>query len=85
MGTQKWGYWLQEPDIERIKQSDATLFVIDPTRDGTAESAFNIDEVMAMKRRADGSQRILLAYISIGEAEDYRWYWRPVLQRFFLL
>ena len=29
-----------------------------------------------MKRKPNGSRRIVLAYMSIGEAEDYRFYWR---------
>ena len=28
-----------------------------------------------MKRKPDGSRRIVIAYMSIGEAETYRWYW----------
>jgi cysteinyl-tRNA synthetase len=28
-----------------------------------------------MKRKPDGSRRVVLAYVSIGEAESYRWYW----------
>ena len=30
-----------------------------------------------MKRRPDGRNRVLLAYLSIGEAERYRPYWQP--------
>ena len=28
-----------------------------------------------MRRKPDGSRRLVLAYMSIGEAESYRWYW----------
>jgi cysteinyl-tRNA synthetase, unknown class len=35
------------------------------------------EEVARMKRRPDGSARVLLAYLSLGEAERYRAYWRP--------
>ncbi len=28
-----------------------------------------------MSRKPDGSRRIVIAYMSIGEAETYRWYW----------
>lgn len=32
-------------------------------------------EVSALKVKANGGKRIMLAYMSIGEAEDYRYYW----------
>ena len=36
---------------------------------------FSKAQVEKMKRKPDGSRRIVLAYMSIGEAETYRWYW----------
>ncbi len=75
-----WGYQLQMVDPDLVADSPYDLMVIDYSRDGTADLAFSRDEVAAMKRRADGGSRILLAYLSIGEAEDYRSYWRPAWQ-----
>ena len=34
-------------------------------------------EVERLKRKANGGARLVLAYMSIGEAEDYRYYFRP--------
>ncbi|NLI47516.1 MAG: hypothetical protein GX414_10470 [Acidobacteria bacterium] len=34
-------------------------------------------EVSALKTKARGGRRLVVAYLSIGEAEDYRYYWRP--------
>jgi cysteinyl-tRNA synthetase, unknown class len=34
-------------------------------------------EVDRMKVKPDGSRRLVIAYFSIGEAENYRWYWKP--------
>lgn len=34
-------------------------------------------EVAALKTKANGGRRLAVAYLSIGEAEDYRYYWRP--------
>ena len=28
-----------------------------------------------MQRKPDGSRRLVFGYLSVGEAEDYRWYW----------
>lgn len=42
----------------------------DPTRTHTRA------EVEALKQKSDGGRRLVLAYLSIGEAERYRPYWR---------
>lgn len=34
-------------------------------------------EVAALKTKAGGGRRPVVAYLSIGEAEDYRYYWQP--------
>jgi len=34
-------------------------------------------EVIALKTKANGGRRLAVAYLSIGEAEDYRYYWQP--------
>jgi cysteinyl-tRNA synthetase len=35
------------------------------------------EEVSALESKADGGSRLVIAYMSIGEAEDYRYYWKP--------
>ena len=40
--------------------------------DGTA---FTATEINQMKNKANGGKRIVISYMSIGEAEDYRYYW----------
>lgn len=40
--------------------------------DGTAFSAAEINQ---MKNKANGGKRIVISYMSIGEAENYRYYW----------
>ncbi|MFV1884386.1 MAG: endo alpha-1,4 polygalactosaminidase [Balneola sp.] len=34
------------------------------------------EEISSIKRKADGSPRLIISYLSIGEAEDYRYYWK---------
>lgn len=70
-----WGYQLQNVDPAAVAASGFDLIVIDPTRDG--ETPFQAAEVAQMQRRSDGGIRTVLAYFSIGEAEDYRPYWQP--------
>ncbi len=52
---------------------DFDLFVIDLfySRDGSEDGAFGREEIADLK--AGG--RVVLAYLSIGEAESYRYYW----------
>lgn len=73
--ARSWGYQLQMVDPDLVADSSYDLMVIDYARDGSAERVFSRSEVMAMKRKPDGGERIVLAYLSIGEAEDYRFYW----------
>jgi cysteinyl-tRNA synthetase, unknown class len=42
---------------------------------------FTWREVQALKRKPCGGNRFVLAYLSIGEAEDYRPYWNPAWKR----
>jgi cysteinyl-tRNA synthetase len=34
------------------------------------------EEVKQLRLKPDGTQRLLIAYLSIGEAESYRYYWQ---------
>ena len=58
---------LQNLDLAKVPEVD--LFIMDPTRDGTA--LYSVQEVAGLKK-----QRLVLAYLSIGEAENYRAYWQ---------
>lgn len=56
---------------------DATyydMFIVDLFYDGTALSAADLAQ---LKTKPNGARRIVLCYMSIGEAEDYRYYWQP--------
>lgn len=59
---------LQNLNPARLPNVD--LFILDPTPDGT--TLYAPGQVAKMKQGG----RLLLAYLSIGEAEDYRSYWQ---------
>ena len=40
------------------------------------ESAFTAGEIEELRAKANGGRRLVLAYLSVGEAEDYRYYWQ---------
>ena len=70
-----WGYQLQNVSAAAIPDP-IDLLVVDYSRDGGAGRALSRREVAALARRSDGRLRIVLCYLSIGEAESYRGYWR---------
>lgn len=37
---------------------------------------FSASEVDELRKKANGGTRLVIGYLSIGEAEDYRYYWR---------
>lgn len=72
-----WGYWLANIDPAAVAASGFDMVVIDYSADGSAARAFSRQQVERMQRKPDGSRRLLIAYLSIGEAESYRYYWQP--------
>ena len=38
-------------------------------------NSFSSQEVSQLKNKANGGKRLVICYMSIGEAEDYRYYW----------
>jgi cysteinyl-tRNA synthetase len=71
-----WGYQLQKVEPDEIAACPYDMVVIDYSRDGGQELAFSHADVAKMQRKPDGGRRIVLSYLSIGEAETYRYYWR---------
>jgi cysteinyl-tRNA synthetase, unknown class len=73
--VRQWGYQLQNVNARAIPDA-IDLLVVDYSRDGSERTALAPREVDSLRRRPDGRDRIVLAYLSIGEAEDYRYYWQ---------
>ncbi len=69
-----WVYWLDGPRLDQIGASRFELAVIDYSSDGTARGAFSVAQIDSL-RHSTCSRRVL-AYLSIGQAEEYRWYWQ---------
>ena len=68
-----WAYQLQNANITEISENSTfELIVIDYSADGSEELKYSIEEISQIKN----SGKIVLAYISIGEAENYRYYWQ---------
>ena len=60
--------------INAVTATNYDLLIMDLYfHDGTI---FTASEILQLKNKANGGKRILLSYMSIGEAEDYRYYWQ---------
>jgi cysteinyl-tRNA synthetase len=69
-------YQLQDYDLEAMRNSAYDLIVMDYSADGTGDEEFSRELIEALKH-SPGGAKIVLGYISIGEAEEYRYYWQP--------
>jgi cysteinyl-tRNA synthetase len=76
--VRRWGCQLQALDVTRAAASAFDLLIVDYARDGTDGTALTPADVARLQRKPDGARRVVLAYLSIGEAESYRFYWRKV-------
>jgi cysteinyl-tRNA synthetase, unknown class len=73
-----WGYQLRQIVPAEIAASPYDLMVIDYSNDRRffMEWPLPASDVAVMRKRPDGGRRIMLSYMSVGEAEDYRNYWQ---------
>jgi cysteinyl-tRNA synthetase, unknown class len=81
LDAKSWGYQLRNLGTEQQKKIAASPYdvvIIDYEQDAVkTETPLTKAEVEAMKKKPDGSRRLVMAYFSIGEAETYRGYWKP--------
>lgn len=86
-GAKSWAYQLNNLGPEqqaRIAASPYDLVVIDyaqSAKGDLVEVPLTRDEVARMKVKPDGGKRIIIAYLSIGESEDNRYYWKAEWSR----
>lgn len=66
-----WLYQLQNAEVSKIKTSGFDYVVMDYSRDGTDAGAYSKSEIEDL----NAANIVPICYISIGEAEDYRYYW----------
>ncbi len=62
-----WHYQLQNVDFNKLLSLDVAYIVVDPD-----DANFSSEQLDALRQ----SGKKVLAYLSIGEAEDYRAYWQ---------
>lgn len=70
-----WSYQLQGLDVAAAARSPYDLLVVDEALGSQMRPEERQQAVKLLKTKPDGSRRLVLAYVSIGEAEEYRPYW----------
>ena len=66
-------YKTRESYIKALSETNYDLLIVDLYY---GDRPLSKEETMRLKRKANGGQRLLLSYMSVGEAADYRTYWQ---------
>lgn len=64
----------QSAFLDSLQATNYDVLILDLFFEDQELSSAEID---ALKTKANGGSRLVIAYMSIGEAEDYRFYWHP--------
>jgi len=70
LGVQDFLYQLQRARPDKIGDTAFDLIVVSIAATG------NSPEVIPALKKSPGGPKIVLCYMSIGQAENYRWYWQ---------
>ena len=64
-------YQLQRANAQRVGDTSFDLVI------ASTAIAGNSTETIPALKKSPGGDKLILAYMSIGQAEDYRYYWQP--------
>ncbi len=59
--------------VDSLAKTNYDLIIMDLFYD---KQQFTVSQIAQLKYKANGGKRILICYMSIGEAENYRYYWQ---------
>jgi cysteinyl-tRNA synthetase len=59
--------------IDAVSSTNYDMLIIDLFHN---ETAYSSTEIARLKTKQNGGDRLVICYLSIGEAEDYRYYWQ---------
>lgn len=68
------GFSGKQDYLQSLASTSYDLLIIDAFYEGELLSR---SEVASLKNKPNGGKRLVVAYLSIGEAESYRYYWQP--------
>ena len=67
------GYESKKEFVDALDATKYDVFIIDLFFNGNA--ALTASDLQQLQSKPNGARRLVIAYMSIGEAEDYRFYW----------
>ncbi len=80
-----WGYQIQDVNadgaVDSLTESHYDMLVLEPTRTDWSSEAMDFNTKKMVERLKSScasngiNRKLIIAYIDIGEAEDWRWYW----------
>lgn len=73
MRARSWHYQLDKVDLDALSRVQSDVLVTDYARSG-GKTPLTPREVARLKQNPDGSRRLVISYLSVGEAEQYRFY-----------
>lgn len=74
LSVENFLYQLDNINLTDIGNTAFDLVIIDYSSDGEESGEFSAAQIDALKH-SPGGEKIVISYMSIGEAEDYRFYW----------
>ncbi len=82
-GVLYWAYQIQDIDhsgaVDALVKSRYDMLVLEPTRTDRNHKTFDTKGMVSRlhaTQGASGKKRIVIAYLDIGEAESWRYYWK---------
>ncbi|MDD2717318.1 MAG: endo alpha-1,4 polygalactosaminidase [Candidatus Wallbacteria bacterium] len=66
----------ENPNLAKIGASAFDVVVMDYSSDGYTDGEYTRSQIEQLKN-SPGGKKILISYLCIGEAENYRYYWKP--------
>ena len=66
-------YSTKQDFVNAVKSTNYDFIIMDFFFNG---EEFTETQIQELKQKANGGNRLLICYMSIGEAEDYRYYWQ---------
>ena len=78
--AQTWMYQIQELEsasaIQALAKTDYPLLIVEPNHNNK-DIVFDCHRmIQTLRTMSNGSERLILAYIDIGQAENWRTYWK---------
>ena len=71
-----WDYQLRRLDVATAAARNSDMIVVEAGTGGDGTGVKDSNDVARLRVKPDGGRRLVIAYLSIGEAEDYRAYWQ---------